>query len=207
MKRRIIQATVAVLALLVMVEANYWYWPFLKKGAVTLEWWQSIPLAEIGWYAGLPVWVLRGGPLGTLPAPAVWILMFAWAGALYWITGKIAGRLWKFAWLLPALCYVLLSARMGYLTYYYPDSDAPIAYVMLSLPSSLVSSRLSDWATGLIWGDTYPPIVLFIDFLAVFIFGLAQYLLLGFVAARGLERFFIQPYIRQRTRRKDLKRP
>ena len=87
MGKRITQISVAVLSLLVMVQALFW--PLIMKPGTPLEWWQNLYLAKIGQYVGFPVWiVLFKSPFeGTPQLVFAWTLVIAWAAFLYWVSG------------------------------------------------------------------------------------------------------------------------
>jgi hypothetical protein len=96
MGKRITQITIAVLSLLVMVEALFW--PIIQKPGTPLGWWQSYYLAKVGQYVGFPAWValLKSPFEGTLQLVFAWLLVIAWAAFLYWLTGAAIGVVQKF---------------------------------------------------------------------------------------------------------------
>lgn len=87
MRKLITQIAIAVLSLLVMVQALFW--PLIMKPGTPLEWWQNFYLAKIGQYVGFPVWiVLFESPFkGTAQLVFAWILVVAWTAFLYWFSG------------------------------------------------------------------------------------------------------------------------
>jgi hypothetical protein len=89
MGKRIVQIEIAVLSLLVMVEALYW--PIIRKAGTPLEWWQNLYLAKIGGFVGFPAWVvlLKSPFEGTLQLIFAWVLMIAWASFLYRLSGVV----------------------------------------------------------------------------------------------------------------------
>jgi hypothetical protein len=96
------------------------------------------------------------------------------------------GRLLKFAWLFPALCYAAVTVRLGYLFFVSVNTDVVLAYFMFSLPSSFAAARISEWGSMLIWHEVNPAT----DFFMIFLFGLAQYMLLGILVTRWFRRIF-----------------
>ncbi len=87
MKKRIVQVTVMAASLLVMIQTLYW--PIIAKQPIA--WWHSYDLAVIGRYVGFPIWILSlAGLLDGMPRElAMWVLMFAWAGFLSWLAGRL----------------------------------------------------------------------------------------------------------------------